>query len=92
MAGRVDQIQNILLPVLRLVIQPHGVGLDRDAALTLQVHIVEQLLFHIAVGDRTGQLQDAVGKRRFAVVDMGDDGKISNALGVHIYNKLNPQE
>jgi hypothetical protein len=57
------------------------VGLDGDASLTLQIHVVQQLRFHITVRDGAGQLQNAVGQRRFAVVDVGDDGKISNALG-----------
>ena len=58
-------------------------GLDGDAAFAFEVHIVEQLGLHIAVGDGPGKLQDAVGQGRFAVVDMGDDGEISNAVRIH---------
>jgi hypothetical protein len=53
------------------------VGLDGDAALAFEVHIVEQLLFHIAVGHGAGELQNAVSEGRFAVVDVGNYGEIS---------------
>ena len=76
-SGRVDQIQNILLAVLRRVVEAHGVGLDRYTAFTLEVHVVEQLFLHIAIGDSASELEYTVGQRRFAVVDMRDDGKIS---------------
>jgi hypothetical protein len=32
---------------------------------------------------RVGQLQDAVGKRRLAVVDVGDDGEVADAVERH---------
>ena len=38
MAGRVDQVQLVGLAVLRLVEDAHRLGLDRDAALALEVH------------------------------------------------------
>ena len=58
-------------------------GLDRDAAFAFEVHIVEQLGLHIAVGDGSGQLQDTVGQGRFAVVDMGNDREISDNVRIH---------
>ena len=58
-------------------------GLDGDAAFALEVHVVQKLCLHVAVGDGAGQLQNAVGERRFAVVDVGDDRKIADVLGVH---------
>ena len=82
-ARRVDQVELILLAVLRLVIQPNSMGLDRDAALALQVHRVENLLHHFALRQGPGVLEQAVGKRRLAVVDMRDDREISDVLGVH---------
>ena len=48
-AGRVDQVQLVLLAVV-LVVHRDGAGLDRDAALPLQVHVVEQLVLHLALG------------------------------------------
>ena len=57
--------------------------LDGDAALALQVHGIEHLRLHLARGQRPGQLQQAVGQRGFAVVDVRDDGKIAEKGGVH---------
>ena len=52
--------------------------LDGDAALALQIHVVEDLVFHVALRDRLGLLQNAVGKRAFAVVNMCNDAEIAN--------------
>ena len=47
-AGRVDQVELVGLAVLRGVEDAHGLGLDRDPALALEVHRVEQLRAHVA--------------------------------------------
>jgi hypothetical protein len=54
MTGGVDQVQDIGLAVLGLVVDPDRVGLDRDAALPLDIHAVQQLGLHVAVGDSAG--------------------------------------
>ena len=38
MARGVDEVQNIVLPIVRPVIKPDGARLDRNAALALEVH------------------------------------------------------
>ena len=58
-------------------------GFDGDAAFTLEIHVVEHLRFHIAVGDSSRQLQDAVSESRLAVIDMGNDRKVSDEALVH---------
>ena len=74
--GRVDEVQLVGLAVLRLVEHAHGLGLDRDPALALEVHRVEQLGAHAARVDRVGRLEDAIGQRRLPVVDVGDDREV----------------
>ena len=83
MARRVDQVELVGVPVLRGVHHADGVRLDGDAALPLQVHGVEYLGLHLARGERSGQLQQAVSQRGFAMIDMGNDGKIAEKGGVH---------
>ena len=61
----------------------HGLRLDRDPALALELHRVEQLLLHVALGDRVGELEDAVGERRLAVVDVRDDREVADVGLVH---------
>ena len=62
------------------------VGLDGDAALALQVHGVEHLRLHLARGERSGELQQAVRQSGFTVVDMRDDRKVAEESGVHKFS------
>ena len=82
-AGRIDQVEDVLLAVLRRVVQAHRVRLDRDAALALEIHGVEHLRFHLAGLQRAGQLEEAVRQRRLAMIDVGDDGEITDVGGIH---------
>jgi hypothetical protein len=56
---------------------------DRDAALALEVHGIEDLRRHFALGERAGQLEQTVGQRGFAVVDVRYDAEIPDELGIH---------
>ncbi len=80
---RIDEVQDVALPVLRPVIEPDGVRLDRDPPLPLQIHVVEDLIGLLAQRDRPRLLEQAVGERRLAVVDMGDDAEVSNSINRH---------
>ncbi len=61
MPGGVHQVQVVGLAVLRRVFQAHGLGLDGDPALALELHIVEHLLGHLALGQPAAFLDQAVG-------------------------------
>ena len=78
MARGVNKVQGVDFPVLRLIKQVDGPGLDGDAPLALQVHIVQELVFHFPLGDGIALLQQAVRQGGLAVVDVGDDGKIAD--------------
>ena len=82
-AGRVDEVQHELLAIriflaLVFVEDGDGAGLDGDAALAFQVHVVEHLVLKFAFGDGAGAHEQAIGERALAVVDVGDDGEIAN--------------
>ncbi len=79
-ARGVDQMQVVLLAVVGRVGDPHGLGLDRDSALALEVHRVEHLGHVLARVDRPGELEDAVRERRLAVVDVGDDREVADPV------------
>ena len=83
MARRVDQVQHVGLAIVGMVGEPDGVRLDRDPALALEVHRIEHLRFHLARLQGAGHLEEAVGERRLAVIDVGDDGKVANAGLIH---------
>ena len=80
MAGRVDEVQLVALAVVRVVEQRDALRLDGDAALALQLHGVEHLRLHLAVGEAAADLDQPVGERGFAVVDVGDDREIADLL------------
>ena len=79
-AGRVDQVQVVGLAVGGRVLDPHRLRLDRDPALALEVHRVEHLRLHFLRVDGAGDLEDAVGQRRLAVVDVGDDREVADVV------------
>ena len=77
-AGRVDEVEDVVLAVLGVVVQAHGLRLDGDAALALDIHGIEHLRLHLPLGQAAGHLDEPVGERRLAVVDMGDDGEVAD--------------
>jgi hypothetical protein len=64
-------------------VQANAFCFDGDAALALEVHGIEDLFVHFALGQSAGHFEEAVGERGFAVVDVRDDAEISNELRVH---------
>ncbi len=80
MARRVHQVQLIDLPIMRLVREADGLRLDGDAPLALQLHVVENLVGHLAIRQRAAGLDQPVGESGLAVVDMGDDREIADMV------------
>ena len=78
----VDEVELVALTIVGHVLHAHGLALDGDAALALDVHRVEQLSLHVAMRHGVRLLENAVGHSRFAVVDMGDDGEVSDVGSV----------
>jgi hypothetical protein len=60
------------------------------ALFALQIHFVEQLGFHGTFLNGTGQLQQPVGQRRFAMVNMRDDTKITDVVLLHWDKYISP--
>ncbi len=73
MARRIDEVELVGLAVVGRVVHAHGLAFDRDAALALDIHGVEQLRLHVALVDGMGELEDAVADRRLAMVDVRND-------------------
>jgi hypothetical protein len=83
-ARGVYEVELVILAVVGAIGDAHGLGLDGDAPLALQVHAVEHLLTHIPVGHGVGHLQDAVGQGGLPVVDVGDDAEVADMFeGAH---------
>ena len=84
MARRVDEVQAVLLAVARGVMETDALGFDGDAALALQIHRVEHLRGHFALGERAGKLEQAIGKGRLAMVDVRNDAEVADETGIHV--------
>ena len=82
MARGIDEVQLIGLPIEGGIGQRDRLRLDGDATFTLNRIGVQHLRFHLAFGEATANLDDAVCQSRFAVIDVGNDRKITNVLHV----------
>ena len=80
MARRVDDVELVGAAVAGGVAQRHALRLDGDAALPLQIHRVEHLLGHFPLAQPAADLNEAIGERGLAVVDVGDDRKVANVI------------
>ena len=78
MPRRIDQVDLIVEPVARAVLKRDALRFDRDAALALEVHRVEHLVFHLARREAAAQLNEPVGQRGLAVIDMRDDREVAD--------------
>ena len=81
--GRVREVQLISLPILREILHRDRVRLDRDPALPLEIHRVEELVLLLPLGDGRGRLEETVGERGLPVIDVGDDGEIPCQFNGH---------
>ncbi len=75
----VDHVQDVFFAVL-FVDHADGVCLDGNAAFAFQVHVIEELVHHFVLGDRLGQFNHSVGQGGFAVIDVGDNAKITDIV------------
>src|SRR5713226_2623983 len=83
-SGRVDQVQLVDAAVAGVVVHPHRVELDRDAALALEIHGVEHLLPHKSLLEGARELDQPVGQGRLAVVDVGHDAEVADVILAHV--------
>ena len=79
MAGGVDDVD-----LYAVVVDGDVLGKNRDTALALLVVGVEHALLHLLVGaEGAGGAQELVTQGGLAVVDVGDDGDVSQVLYAH---------
>ena len=78
MPGRIDQIQLVVRAIRRAILQRYALSLDRYTALALEIHRVEYLRAHFTSGQSTTKLDQTIGQRRLAVINVSDDREISD--------------
>src|SRR5687768_13439015 len=82
MAGRIDQLKLIFDAVLGLELQAHRLRLDRDAALALELQLVQELVDALAVRDGARDVEDAIREGALAMIDVSDDGEVADSARV----------
>ncbi len=80
MAGSVNEVEGVFFAVLGGIVHAHGLGFDGDAPLPFQLHGVQNLLGHLPLFKHARLFQDAVRQSGLAVVNMGNNAKISNVV------------
>ena len=80
MSRGIDEVEEIGLSILGEVLERNALRLDGDPTFPLDVHGIEHLRRHLAFGQPSANLDEAVGKRGFAVIDVGDDGEVADML------------
>ena len=83
MTRRVNQVQDVGLPVVRLVAQGDGTSLDGDAPFPFQIHGVQDLILHLSGGHRPTGFDKPVGQGGLAVVDVSDNREVADVFLVH---------
>jgi hypothetical protein len=58
-------------------------GLDRNSALALKVHGIEQLVLLLALVNRAGTLKQSIRQRRLAMIDVRNDAEVASKLDSH---------
>ena len=72
-----------------MVDRTNGLGLDRDAPLPLNVHIVQNLILHLTLRQYPRLFNDPVCERAFSVIDVRDDTEITNLIHID-FSQIDP--
>lgn len=74
----VHEVQLVLNPVIGFVGKADGLRLDGNAAFLFNVHVVEDLLGHLARFQPAAGLNQTVGEGGFAMVNMRDNREVAD--------------
>ena len=80
MAWRVDQIEVVNLAVERFVLERSGLRLDGYPTLFFDIHRIKNLRTHLSVLQATATLDETVGERGLAMINVRNDRKISDVI------------
>src|SRR5688572_9797282 len=78
MSRRIDKIKDI-----SLIFHAYGSQFNGNSPLPLNGIAVQKLCLHITLLHRACYFQQPVSKRRLPVINVGDDGKITNMILRH---------
>ena len=82
----INKVQLISFAVFGSKMKGNALRFDSDATFTLNIHGIEHLRIHFPRGEAAAQLNKPVSKGGFTMVNMGDNGEISDVFYVcHVY-------
>jgi hypothetical protein len=77
-AGRIDKVELVGFAVFCRKGQRNTLGFNSDTALALDIHGIQHLRGHFPLTEATTELNKAISNGGFAMVDMGNNRKISD--------------
>lgn len=78
MPRRINEIQLVGFTIASGVVERNALRLNSNTALTLDVHRIEDLSFHLTFRKPPADLNKAVSNGGFTMVNVRNDGEISN--------------
>jgi len=78
MSRRIDEVQFKFLTAFARIGQVNRLTFDGNASFSLDIHIVQDLVTELPCINEVCMLDEAVGKRGFTVVNVGNNAEISN--------------
>ena len=78
MSRRIDQVKNIFFSVLCFINNPDCLRLNSNPSFSFQIHIVQDLRLHFSLCQKSGLLNNTVGKCGLAMVYMCNNAEITN--------------
>lgn len=79
MAGCVDQVDQVVLPVRMPMNDGHRLSFDSNTPFPLHLKLVEELWIR-RCRNSARHLQQPIGQRRFPMIDMRNDRQVSNRV------------
>ena len=74
----IDKIKLIALTIIGIVIERDALGLDGNASLAFDIEGVKNLSIHLPFFQPPAVLDETISKRRLTMIDMGNDGEITD--------------
>ena len=80
MTWGINEVQRVGFAVIGLERQADSLRFDGNATLPFYIHGIEHLILKFAISHNLAELNHPVGQGGFAVINMGNNAKISNIL------------
>ena len=88
MSRGINEVQLVFLTIRMRIVQGNRGGFNGDAALTLKLHRIKHLRLHFTGLQAAAHLNEAVRKRRFAMIDMRNNRKVTNVFNINRFFSL----